>query len=502
MLHSNKVDKSNAFQFRVADFVSKIFKSSAQDSIEREYLWQRYSSGIDSCAKIYGFCVDFVYSEAFKVLGGVNRSNIEDEEEETGEKKKKKGRAGLATLERNPEAITTTKFEFATTFDPYYKQLSAAFDSAGSRGLLLAHIRVNEALELMLSSEDKRQNSHMDVEGEIALKHLLPPFEDLALCKEMEEYEAQTDLDLSAPVAMPVMSQLGSNWEVQSEDSAEEMPLDFDAELESDEVPVSSFKAFSLEDRLSSIVEGDDYEYFNNPRLSSWAGFEYWNRRNMPNAAKPPDKRKRREAVKFFLEADVIEDPEKTLAKPGKGARNTMTGAHCSKVGVHELKLPDDYEVSLRRLTQVFTRPYMYIKKIDDTRDVVVELSHQASPLAEAEVLFASPVEASYEPAPQAALQFAKTSKRVDVKLLKETIWKDLLMDDKENIRDRSKPKTFMNVLQKLPSSLPQSELENLSMHSCFITMLHLANEHSNAYTDLVFEPSSEIDFRIIPSKV
>lgn len=493
------IDKTNALQFKVADFVSKIFKSSEDVDVERDFVWQNYSTCIDSCAKIYGFSVDFVYSEAFKVLGGVNRTHVpEDEEEETDEKIKKRVNPGLSTLERHPENITTNKFEFATSFDPYYKQLSAAFDSAGSRGLLLGNLRVNNALELMLSSEDiNPQEVQMDIESDLSLKHLLPPVEGLQLCREMQEYGQQ--LALNSPAAeAPLSSQLAADWEVETEDSGDEMPLDFDIEHENEEAKPS--KMVTLEDRLSSIVERDDYQYFNNPRLSTWAGFEYWNKRNTV-PTKPQEKRKRKEPTKIFLDPDVLEDPNKVLAKPGKGARSNWTEAYCNKVNVNELALPVDFEVSLRRLTQLFSRPQTFVKKIDDKRDVLVDFSgEQLEPQDEAEVLFASPVEAASDISPKEGLQFAKTSKRVDVKLLKETIWKGLQPPSlgKENAVYGKKPTTFMEVLKQLPTTLPQSELENLSMHSCFITLLHLANEHSKSYTDLTLEATNEVDFRII----
>jgi condensin complex subunit 2 len=502
MLHINKVNKSNAFQSRVADFVSKFISSSAEDNLEKEHLWQQYSSGIDSCAKVYGFCVDFVYSEAFKVLGGVNRSNAdvvedeEDEEERSADKKKRKVCAGLATLERNPEAITTNKFEFALTFDPYYKQLSSAFDSAGSRGLLLANLRINEAMELMLNSEDVLQpDSQMDLDAEISLRHLLPSGEGLQLCKEIEEYAGVT---APARAQEPPMPQLDFKWEEQSEESGDEMPLDFEAEQE--ENPVTSFKEVTLEDRLTSIVERDDYQYFSNPQLSSWAGFEHWNKRNMPAAAKLSEKRKRKEAVRVFLDFNVIEVTDKVLAKPGKSARNTWTAAYSRRVNVQELALPIDYEVSVQRLTQLFTRPQNFVKKTGDQRDVLVNSSQGTLP-ADTEAFFEASAEDKFDAAPSVALQFAKTSKRVDVRLLKDTIWRDLqsAAPGKENFRESQKPRTFMSVLSQLPSNLPQSELENLSMHSCFITMLHLANENSKAYADLTFEATSEVDFRIVP---
>ncbi len=40
-----------------------------------EMSWFKASAGLDASAKIYGFRVDQVHSETYKVLGGLHRSD-------------------------------------------------------------------------------------------------------------------------------------------------------------------------------------------------------------------------------------------------------------------------------------------------------------------------------------------------------------------------------------------------------------------------------------------
>ena len=67
-------------------------------------------------------------------------------------------------------------------------------------------------------------------------------------------------------------------------------------------------------------------------------------------------------------------------------------------------------------------------------------------------------------------------------------------MNSKNSSAETSKKKnTFLNIIDYLPKNLPQQEVDNLSIHSCFITMLHLANEHG-----LIIEQTDPCDFLIL----
>ena len=45
--------------------------------IEGEFSWKNLSSALEAGAKIYGFRVDSVHSETYKILGGLNRTELE-----------------------------------------------------------------------------------------------------------------------------------------------------------------------------------------------------------------------------------------------------------------------------------------------------------------------------------------------------------------------------------------------------------------------------------------
>ncbi|KAI9296932.1 barren [Neoconidiobolus thromboides FSU 785] len=94
-------------------------------------------------------------------------------------------------------------------------------------------------------------------------------------------------------------------------------------------------------------------------------------------------------------------------------------------------------------------------------------------------------------------IDYARTAKRVDVKLLKDNIWKiindegpidtkgilDKINEDKDEILDTiSKPinsLAFSKVVKDLPLAYPKKKAKDLSVPFCFICLLHLANEHN-----------------------
>ncbi|KAI0077719.1 barren [Panus rudis PR-1116 ss-1] len=88
-------------------------------------------------------------------------------------------------------------------------------------------------------------------------------------------------------------------------------------------------------------------------------------------------------------------------------------------------------------------------------------------------------------------VNYAKRAKRVDVRKLKENIWKNLdivIPEKKEDVdededvdmdngTDPSEPRTFNTVITGLQQSYPKEKLEEISTSFCFICLLHLANE-------------------------
>jgi hypothetical protein len=79
----------------------------------------------------------------------------------------------------------------------------------------------------------------------------------------------------------------------------------------------------------------------------------------------------------------------------------------------------------------------------------------------------------------------ARIDKRVDVKALKQTLWKELCA---KTIGDSARvgvsipsamqvEKPFQHVLEQLPNSMSEDVVREVSVPYCFVCLLHLANE-------------------------
>lgn len=69
-------------------------------------------------------------------------------------------------------------------------------------------------------------------------------------------------------------------------------------------------------------------------------------------------------------------------------------------------------------------------------------------------------------------VSYAKSAKKVDVKLLKNNIWKVLDFDEEKGTRHQ-----FSDIMGGLESMYPATQLRDISTSFCFISLLHLANE-------------------------
>lgn len=77
MIFQNKVNAKNAFDLDT-DFVQNISQLLGDNNGRRdnESSWLRASASLDASAKIYGFRVDQVHQETYKVLGGLHRQEM------------------------------------------------------------------------------------------------------------------------------------------------------------------------------------------------------------------------------------------------------------------------------------------------------------------------------------------------------------------------------------------------------------------------------------------
>ncbi|XP_022849904.1 condensin complex subunit 2-like [Olea europaea var. sylvestris] len=150
----NKINQKNTWELNLIDHLYEIIRVDEENDVETNF--QKASCTLEAGVKIYSMRVDSVHSEAYKVLGGINRVGQEDEQDsfvenanienaqEEGHSKKERERklSPLSTLESSFEALNVKKFDVAFVVDPLYHQTSAQFDEGGAKGLLLNNLGV------------------------------------------------------------------------------------------------------------------------------------------------------------------------------------------------------------------------------------------------------------------------------------------------------------------------------------------------------------------------
>ncbi|XP_037405648.1 condensin complex subunit 2-like isoform X3 [Triticum dicoccoides] len=149
----NKINQKNTWELGLIDHLSEIIHAGEEEDDETNF--QKASCTLEAGVKIYSLRVDSVHSEAYKVLGAINRAGRGEEADlgeggdaepaqEEGVNKKDDDRriSPASTLESSFEALNVKKFDAAFTVDPLYHQTTAQFDEGGAKGLLLYNLGV------------------------------------------------------------------------------------------------------------------------------------------------------------------------------------------------------------------------------------------------------------------------------------------------------------------------------------------------------------------------
>ncbi|KAG8489414.1 hypothetical protein CXB51_017835 [Gossypium anomalum] len=170
----------------------KLASENVEEENDVETSFQKASCTLEAGVKIYSLSVDLVHSEAYKVLGGINRAGQENEQDsvvengnvdttqEVNPKKETDKRlvvfkfkelsnskfklysnerlclqmSPLSTLESSFEALNVKKFDVAFAVDPLYHQTSAQFDEGGAKGLLLNNLGVYAGCRVLFDSSE------------------------------------------------------------------------------------------------------------------------------------------------------------------------------------------------------------------------------------------------------------------------------------------------------------------------------------------------------------
>lgn len=95
-------------------------------------------------------------------------------------------------------------------------------------------------------------------------------------------------------------------------------------------------------------------------------------------------------------------------------------------------------------------------------------------------------------------VNYAKAAKRVDVKKLKDNLWRSLTLgsEHKEGEEDNVRgPQKFTDVVHNLKRMYSPKTMRDISVPFCFICLLHLANEKDLSIEGLKSMDQDDDDF-------
>ncbi|KAE9593086.1 putative condensin complex subunit 2/barren [Lupinus albus] len=243
----NKINQKNTWGLNLIDHLTDIIKAEEEgDSTETNF--QKASCTLEAGVKIYSLRVDSVHSEAYKVLGGMNRAgqeaeqdtpsevdNVESGQEESRKETNKK-LSPLSTLESSFEVLNVKKFDAAFVVDPLYRQTTARFDEGGAKGLLMNNLGVYGGCRVLFDSQEvparcmASQNQH-DVSDTIDLSFMKDCVEQMVSDMRMK--------DEISPTIRTIVNQFDennrrpTNFQIDGQNSAEVLDATFDCEIES-----------------------------------------------------------------------------------------------------------------------------------------------------------------------------------------------------------------------------------------------------------------------------
>ncbi|XP_060188895.1 condensin complex subunit 2 [Lycium barbarum] len=543
----NKINQKNTWELGLIDHLCEIVKVEQENDSETNF--QKASCTLEAGVKIYSMRVDSVHSEAYKVLGGINRVGngnedpvVEDANAENGQeeghtrKEQERKLSPLSTLESSFDSLNVKKFDAAFAVDPLYHQTSAQFDEGGAKGLLLNNLGIYGNCRVLFDSfeipgksvpeavrYDRTDSIDIcfakDCVEEMVLnmpkKDEISPSLRNIICQFSGEMPVPAETDFSCQTSPEQTSEsFGLDADDDAFDNCGAWPMDHDdgislSEQGSHDVDqISSnqqdsepfaFPDAEDDDRSERV---DDYLFLSlgfSSKHNSWAGPDHWKYRKVKVSEEPsnedgsPVKAKKTKSRKTEPEIDftkALDTDRSHVFAPPKNPKQLLLPANrtpCNRL------LPEDCHYQPENLVKLFLRPNVTClgrkgkhipaeagQQSEEFGDMpswdddggfpgAFDDGNTFSDVEESSTLVSQPRQVN-----KIEVQYDKTSKQVDVQVLKETLWDQLNQTSVEE-----EGVSFKHMLAAFPNECSASaSIDAISPHLCFICLLHLANEH------------------------
>ena len=449
----------------------------------------------------------------------------------------KKRRATVNTLEV-PEAHSLKQLDESLVVDPLFQKTSAMFDEGGASGLLLTNLAVHKGCNICFDSEevpDYTKGEDAPLAGTLDLSSLRSSVEAassaLATASRITPSvdEVRNMLTEVTGVVSTKVDEQGTDgtgsfftgssleginfaeYDDEDEDVAAEDPEDWNigADTFDENWLESSDQGMSKERDAILSTQEDGLEWVVSSALGGkmgWAGPTHWQFR-APSRPKPsehaPDSaenRVQRKRGKGELYYD-FESPSKLDEKRFELAVDEDDLLLASVPSASDTLLPPDLGYEGSNLIKLFLKSKNVTSLVND--DSTLEKNEEHDSLFNAEEdaptygddeEFVGEAGGWYEPGTQEdedfidaprrvekiEVNYARTTKQVNVRALKQTLWANLEKSDTSR-----EVHSFNKMLREFPINNPAGDVEDISVHMAFICALHLANEHGLVITSV-----------------
>ncbi|XP_062106063.1 condensin complex subunit 2 isoform X2 [Humulus lupulus] len=407
----NKINQKNTWELNLIDHLTEIIKVEEENDMETNF--QKASCTLEAGVKIYALRVDSVHSEAYKVLGGMNRAGQENEQVDSAnvdsgqegvpsKKETERKISPLSTLESSFEALNVKKFDVAFAVDPLYHQTSAQFDEGGAKGLLMNNLSVYGGCKVLFDSLevpgkcttcDNQQDKSNTIDLSFAREHV----EQMVLNMRMKEEISPTlriivnrfDEDNKRP----------SDFHCSDQNSAEDAVYN-EAEFNGDPIEDCGTRSYDHDDEAAMVDDGPncadstfpDYHEENEPytfddndaddrfekvdgylflnlglasKQNTWAGPEHWKYRKTKDleadhsqengsALKTKRKKGQKQAAVDIDFTNSLDNEMPDIFAPPKNPKSLLLPA--SKT-LSNTKLPEDCHYQPETLVKLFLLP-------------------------------------------------------------------------------------------------------------------------------------------------
>lgn len=130
--------------------------SLLRNNVDNSINFQRASSTLDGCVKIWTSRVDSVGTETGRLLSNLASDGREVEDEEptsdnpdanAPSQKRRKATRSESTLAKNFEQLKIKKLDLEFSVDPLFRKTCEDFDEGGAHGLLMNHLSLGVGSE-------------------------------------------------------------------------------------------------------------------------------------------------------------------------------------------------------------------------------------------------------------------------------------------------------------------------------------------------------------------